>query len=299
MNRRRNIEVAQVLTDKRIGFLRELSLLIKLRLTMVVVLSSGLAYLIGAGAGFILSDLVILMGGGLLITAASNILNEVLERDFDKEMKRTSNRPLAAGRMNPSMAVFLAGVSACCGMLLLASLHPLAVMLGSLALVSYAFIYTPLKRFSLWAVPVGAIPGAMPVLIGAVVGQGGLTPLAIILFGIQFLWQFPHFWAIGWLGFDEYKKAGFEFVPEKDGKVDPKIALHSVVYALLLLPLVMFPYSLGINHLATGLVLLVLTLGYAYLGWRLYQNRERKDALILMFGSLMYLPIVLTLIWIG
>lgn len=262
-------------------------------------MSSVLAFLIGSAGSVNVVDLLFLAGGGFFITAASNILNEVLERDFDRLMKRTSIRPLATGRLNPSMAVLIAGVSACIGMLLLASLHPLAVMLGSLALVSYAFIYTPLKRFSLWAVPVGAIPGAMPVLIGAVVGQGGLTPLAITLFGIQFLWQFPHFWAIGWLGFEEYKKAGFAFVPEKAGEVDPKIALHSAIYALLLIPVVLGPYFLGVNHLLTGIILVLITLGFAYLAIRLYKHQTRKDALILMFGSLVYLPVVLGLIWLG
>lgn len=279
--------------------LNDLSLLIKFRLTSVVVLSSGIAYLIGAAETFELMVFTQLMVGGFLITAASNILNEVLEKDFDALMKRTANRPVAAGRMSVSSAVLVAGISASLGLILLAMIHPLAVLLGSLALVSYSFIYTPLKRFSLWAVPVGAIPGAIPVLIGAVVGQGGITMLAIVLFAIQFLWQFPHFWAIAWLGFDDYKKAGYQFVPEKNGEVDPKIAIHSMVYALLLVPVVLWPSIEGVNHIATGLVLALLSVLFAYLGIRLYKGRSRKDALILMFGSLLYLPIVLGLIWLG
>lgn len=293
------VHMTTISIGKPAGLLRELSMLIKLRLTSVVVISSGLSYLIASQGSYDLYTLALLLGGGFLITSASNILNEVLEKDFDRLMKRTSQRPLASGRMNTSFAVLLAGVSACVGMLLLASLHPLAAMLGSLALVSYAFIYTPLKRFSLWAVPIGAVPGAMPVLIGAVVAQGGLTPLAIVLFSIQFLWQFPHFWAIGWLGFDEYKRAGFGFIPEKNGQVDPRIALHAMGYALALIPAVMAPFFMGMNLLTTGLLLMILTLAFALLAWRLYVNQTRKEALALMFGSLIYLPVVLCLIWIG
>lgn len=296
---RRNSRTETLAVPRSGNWLSEVSLLIKFRLTMVVVMTSGLAFLIGSSGAIMYSQLFLLLSGGFFITAASNILNEVLEREFDRLMKRTSIRPLASGRMNVSTAVLLAGISAIAGMILLAAIDPLAVMLGSLALVSYAFIYTPLKRFSLWAVPVGAIPGAMPVLIGAVVAQGGITPLAIVLFAIQFLWQFPHFWAIGWLGYEEYKKAGFGFIPEKHGQVDPKIALHSMVYSLLLVPVVALPYILGFNHLITAVVLALITTGFAWLGWRLYQKQTRKEALALMFGSLIYLPVVMCLIWLG
>lgn len=281
------------------NWLSAVSQLIKLRLTLVVVFSSVLAYLIAAQGAIQWMNMLILGVGGLLITSASNILNEVLERDFDGQMKRTMNRPLVTGRINISLGVLIAGIAACSGMFLLALLHPVAALLGSLALVSYAFIYTPLKRFSLWAVPVGAVPGAMPVLIGAVVAEGGITMLGITLFAIQFLWQFPHFWAIGWLGFDDYKKAGFAFIPEKNGSVDPRLGWHSALYALLLIPVVLTPSYLGITHIAAGVFLVAITCVFAWLGWNLYIRRTRREALVLMFGSLLYLPVVLSIIWLA
>jgi len=267
--------------------------LVKLRLNLFVVFSAIASYIIVASWNFSWQALVVLGLGGFLITGAANALNEVLEKDYDKLMKRTSNRPLPAGRMSVSEAVFAAGFMFVVGLFLLTLFNPLAAVLGSLAVVSYAFIYTPSKRFSTIAVAIGAVPGALPVLIGAVAYEGTITPLAMILFGIQFIWQFPHFWSIGWLGFEDYKIAGYQLVPERNGMPDPLIGKQSLYYTLLLLPLYAFGLWMGIISLMSLILLSVVTLLYAYAGYKLFLENNNVAAKRLMFSSFFFLPFAL------
>ena len=174
--------------------IRDYAQLIKMRLALTVVFSSVMAYLIGLGGSIEWLPLLILAAGGFLITGAANTLNQVLEREYDAQMKRTAGRPLAANRMTVSEAVLAAGMMSMLGIILLAFFNPWTAFLGTLALVLYAFVYTPMKRISPLAVAVGALPGALPTLIGVVAAQGSITQLGIALFFIQFLWQFPHVW---------------------------------------------------------------------------------------------------------
>lgn len=272
--------------------------LVKLRLTVTVVFSSVMAFVL-VSEYFTFWDMLILAAGGYAITSTANILNEVLEKDFDKFMARTMNRPLASGRMNTSSAVLLAGIHALVGLFALAYFNPLTVLLGILAVILYAFVYTPLKRFSTIAITIGAIPGALPVLIGTVAYTGTLTSFGLILFGIQFLWQFPHFWAIGWLGHKEYRKAGFRLCPtNRSGEPDELIGVHSAVYALLLIPMSLLLYYLGVSSLLAIIIISVLSAGFAYFGFKLYTDNDRPAALKLMFASLFYLPVVLILLYI-
>jgi protoheme IX farnesyltransferase len=176
--------------------------------------------------------------------------------------------------------------------------NPWASFFGVIALLSYAFLYTPMKRISPSAVAIGALPGALPMLIGCVAFQGELTSLAFTLFLIQFFWQFPHFGAISWLGFEDYQKAGFKFVVEKDGKQNPTIGLQSVIYAICLLPVGFVPFLTGVTGAISAVVAAVMTLGYAWFGWNLYKQTDRKAAMQLMFYSFFYLPIVLTALWL-
>jgi heme o synthase len=266
-------------------------LLVKFGLNIVVVFSAVTSYLttikgaIDWGAVFALSL------GGFLITGAANALNEVLERDFDKMMNRTANRPLAAGRMSSSEAVLAAGLMSLVGLVLLAMFNPLTVFLGSLSLISYAFIYTPLKRVSPIAVLIGAIPGALPAMIGSVAATGTLTPLAIALFSIQFLWQFPHFWAIAWLGDEDYKKAGFNLLPSREGKLDETVGWNAFVYAAFLLPVGYAPFALGFTGVVSTVILGILAVVYSFYAFRLYKECTRESARALMFFSFFYLPI--------
>ncbi len=272
--------------------------LTKFRLSATVVLSAGLAYLIAAPS-IVWPQLAAVILGGFATTMAANVLNQVVERDHDQLMTRTQDRPVATGRMSVSRAVLIAGLLSVAGMIALGTLHPLAALLGMIALLSYAFIYTPLKRISVAAVFVGTIPGAIPALIGTIAAEGQLTALGWSLFAIQVLWQIPHFWAIGWLGFDDYKRAGFKLLPEtEDGERDPGTGLQSAVYGLLLVGLVLLPYQLGaFSAVATGLSC-GLGLAYAYFGFDLFRKRDRPAALRLMFFSLAYLPLVFGLGWL-
>jgi protoheme IX farnesyltransferase len=242
--------------------------------------------------------LVILAFGGFFVTGASNALNQVLEKDFDRLMARTADRPLAAGRMTVAEGVLAAGIMSMVGIMLLALFNPWAAFFGMLAMVSYAFVYTPLKRISPIAISVGALPGALPTLIGCVAFQGELTTLAFLLFSIQFAWQFPHFMSIGWLGFDEYKKAGYKLIPLKNGERDPYTGIYAVLYALLLIPLTWGMYYFGWAGMISAIAGTVLALVYAYFGWGLYKTQNRKGALRLMFASFFYLPLTLILFYV-
>lgn len=267
--------------------------LVKFRLNLFVVFSAVASFVIVSQWTVSWSAVLLLGVGGFLITGAANALNEVLEKDYDRLMKRTSNRPLPTGRMSVSEAVLMAGFMFVVGLFVLALFNPLCAVLGSFAVISYAFIYTPIKRFSTIAVAVGAIPGALPVLIGAVAFEGTITPLALVLFGIQFIWQFPHFWSIGWLGFDDYKLAGYKLVPEENGKPDRGIGKQSMYYTLLLLPLLIFGYYMGVLTLVSLILVCIAILFYAASGYNLYLKADSKSARSLMFSSFLFLPVVL------
>jgi len=275
----------------------EINLLFKFKLSATVVFSSVMAYAISASAFNWVSALLLAVGG-MLITGAANALNQVLERDYDALMARTQNRPLAANRMTVSSAVLIAGISALVGTLLLSVIHPLAGFLGILSLVLYSFIYTPMKRFGPVAVFVGAIPGALPMLIGAIVGSGEVTVLGLILFGIQFFWQLPHFWAIAWVGHEDYTRAGFKLLPNSENELKASIGLHSTAQALFILPLLVLGvvYS-DLSLWAAGLVGLC-TFWYAGLGYKLFRQADRGSARKLMFGSFAYLPLALIILLI-
>ena len=272
---------------------RDYKLLVKFRLSMLVVFSACIAYLLAADT-VRLNALLILTASSCLITWAAAALNQVLERDYDKLMLRTANRPLAAGRMENSEAVLAAGLMSAVGLVLLASFNPLSAVLGALSLISYAFIYTPLKRVSPAAVWVGAIPGALPMAIGWVAATGDLGAGAILLFSIQFFWQVPHFWAIAWVANEDYTRAGFYLLPtrELDGRTRAT-ALQAIVYAAILLPMSVLPYMLGISGLWACGTMFILAAVYTTYAVRLYIRCDHASARQLMFSSFFYLPIVL------
>jgi protoheme IX farnesyltransferase len=277
----------------------DLKMLVKLRLTLLVVFSALLAYLIVAQDQMSLIALLVLGFGGFCITAAANALNQALEKDYDKLMTRTANRPVATGRMSMSEAIMTGGVLFVVGTILLAYFNPLSAVLGACAVVSYAFLYTPLKRISTLSVFVGAIPGALPTMIAVVAFEGQVTSMAMTLFGIQFFWQFAHFWSIGFLGFDDYKRAGFKLVPEQDGQVHPNLGRQSMIFSLLLLPFAIAPFLLGTMGLWPCLFVALLSLVYAFYAGLLQQDKNQAAARKLMFYSFFYLPMVLIIFYIG
>lgn len=278
---------------------QDYKMLVKLRLTLTVVFSSVMAFLIASDGQWTWAAVGVLALGGFLVTGAANTLNQVLEKDYDKLMTRTANRPLAAGRMTVSEAVLAAGFMSLIGISLLALFNPWAAFLGTLSMVFYAFVYTPMKRISPLAVLIGAIPGALPTMIGCVAIEGQLSLLALCLFGIQFFWQFPHFWAIGWLGYEDYSKAGYKLVPMKDGKMDDKeTGWQSFLCASVLLPVSILPYMIGVSGLTSAILVGLLGLGYIIMSWAFYQKPERKTALRLMFYSFGYIPFSLILLFV-
>jgi len=271
---------------------------VKLRLTSMVVLSSLMAYLIAASE-VRLYELWLLGVGGFFITAAANGLNEVLEREEDAAMKRTRHRPLAAYRWSLTNGILLSGVMLITGIVCLGMLHPLVSFLGFLSLVLYVFIYTPLKHYSPVSSIVGAIPGALPMLIGAVAAQKEITSLGLLLFALQFLWQFPHFLAIGYLGYEDYKRAGFRNVPERNGAVDRNIGLHAAMYTFFILPVLGLLYYAQVIHSWALGVGLGLTILYLHSTLLFHRQFDKRTAVRMMLASYVYLPMILLILWLG
>lgn len=273
--------------------MNDYKLLTKVKLSSLVVFSACITFILGAST-FSWQALVALGLGGFFVTGAANALNQVLEKDYDKLMKRTANRPLATGRMDTSEAVLVAGLLSVAGLLLLSSFNPTTAVLGALSLVSYSFIYTPMKRVSPVAVWIGAIPGALPMAIGWVAAGNNLGPEAVFLFSLQFFWQFPHFWAIAWVAYKDYSNAGFYLLPSKkiDGR-DKSTALQAVFYALCLLPMSFLPVYFNISGYIACVVMLIMGIFYLTYAIKLYLECNDQAARKLMFASFAYLPVVL------
>ncbi len=267
--------------------------LVKLRLSSLVVFSSVMAYLIAASGSVVWTEVILLGLGGFLVTGAANALNQVFERDTDQLMKRTADRPLATGRMTVSEGVMAAGFMSLIGILILATFNPWTALLGMVSMILYAFVYTPMKKVSPIAVLIGAVPGALPMMIGCVAFEGEISMLALTLFAIQFLWQFPHFWAIAWMAFEDYTKAGMHLLPSKRGVRDNNAGFQSFIYAMFLIPVSFIPYLMGITGIASMIILVISGLLYAWCGWDFYKKETRKTALRLMFSSFFYLPVIL------
>ncbi len=273
---------------------RDYQQLFKLRLSLTVVFSSWMAFLIASPSEIFWMDSLLLILGGFGITGAANVLNQVFEKDFDRYMRRTADRPLAEGRMALSEAILIAGFLAVFGIVLLAVLHPLASFFGTLAMLLYAFVYTPLKRVGPSAVVVGAVAGALPTFIGALAAQGEITALALILFAVQFFWQFPHFLAIGFLGYTDYRKAGYLLVPYGDSELAHRsIGIQSIWYAFLLVLISGMPFGQGYTGPISFGIILVLSIGYLVMSIQFYRKFDRASALKLMFYSFTYIPITL------
>lgn len=289
---KKSIAIQQTIKQAIAAKLTDYNQLFKVRLNLVVVFSSVVGYILAAGSAFSLLSLVVLIVGGFLVTASANTINQVLEVDYDKLMKRTKNRPLPTGRMKSSEAILAAGLSGLAGLWLLGIYFNInTAFVAALSLISYSFIYTPLKRYSPIAVFVGAVPGALPPVIGWLAFSGSLTMEPIILFVIQFFWQMPHFWAIGWLGHNEYKKAGFNLMPSEEGK-DKVTAFNSIMYALVLIPLALFGTMYGLGYRVTLVMSVVAGLLYIWPAIKLYRTCTDKAALKLMFASFLYLPLM-------
>ncbi|ERM83128.1 protoheme IX farnesyltransferase [Rhodonellum psychrophilum GCM71 = DSM 17998] len=267
--------------------------LIKFRLSALVTFSAVFGFILGdSGAMFSWGKFFALMVGGFLISGASGAANEIWERDYDKLMKRTQNRPLPLNIISLTEAYWFTSIIAVIGISILwIFTNPLTTGLGILSMILYVFVYTPLKRVGPIAVFVGAIPGAMPPLLGWTAATGAISYEAMIIFGIQFIWQFPHFWAIAWVSDEDYKKAGFKLLPSGGGK-DLNTAIQIMIYTLFLLPLGLLPTYFGLTGLNSGIVATVCGVLFLAQTFSLMRDCSRKSALRIMFGSFLYLPIV-------
>lgn len=267
--------------------------LMKLRLAYLVVFSALTGYFFAVGVQEMQwMQMLWLVLGGFLVTGSSNAFNQVIERDLDKLMNRTGDRPIPDGRMEPVEALIVATLSGFVGLLMLwFGLNPLSGILGALALFLYVAAYTPLKRVGPVAVFVGAFPGAIPPMLGYVAATGEFGLIPGVLFATQFIWQFPHFWAIAWKANDDYAKAGFKLLPTMGGK-NKTSAMYILLYSVFLIPISMFPVVFtGLDWVRSILVVL-LGVGFLWFAWKLYRQRSDEAALKLMFASFVYLPLI-------
>ncbi len=289
---------AAVIADGR-SRLADYVTLAKPRLNLLVVGSTLAGFAMGRGA---MADVVLVLGmvgGTALVAGGASAFNQVIERRTDALMRRTRLRPLADNRMSARDALIYAAVLSGLGLVILAALVNLLSSAVALAtLVSYAAIYTPLKLRSSFATVIGAIPGALPPVIGWAAATNTLSREAWILFGILFLWQLPHFLAIAWMYKDDYARAGFLMLPviEPDGRSTVR---QSVLYAAALLPLSLAPTLIGMTTTWYFVAALALTLGFVGLTLRFAQTRAVADARRVFFGSILYLPVLWILMIAG
>ncbi|HWY97476.1 MAG TPA: heme o synthase [Bacteroidia bacterium] len=273
----------------------------KFRLASLVVFSSGIGYLIASTSPIDWYKFWWLILGGFLVIASSGGLNQIIERDSDKLMSRTADRPLPQNRMNLTEAYIVAFLMGIAGITVLwVKTNTLCATLSFISWVLYAFVYTPLKKKTPWAVFVGAIPGAMSPMLGYIAAGAGdkIEFYAWLLFAIQFIWQFPHFWAIAWVADDDYKKAGFRLLPSAGGR-DKTSAFLVLVFTFFLVPFGMLSGFFGMNGTISGIVIITCGMAFAYQAYKLYNECTVKAAKRLMFGSFIYLPVVQLAILFG
>jgi len=283
-----NISLGQVLRVK----LKDYMELVKLRLSFLVVFSSAFGFILGSVASVDWFTLLMFSIGGFLVSGASITINQIAEKDYDKLMKRTANRPLPTGRVDNNEAILFAGIIGIIGLgIILIYTNLFTVLLALSSMLLYSFVYTPLKRVGPIAVLVGAFPGALPPLLGWVAATGAISYEAVIIFGIQFIWQFPHFWAIAWIADEDYKKAGFKLLPS-GGKKDMNTAIQIMIYTLFLIPLGLLPAKFGLTGINSAIVATVCGVLFLSQTFWLMKDGSRKSALKIMYGSFLYLPIV-------
>ncbi len=266
--------------------------LIKFRLSSLVVFSSVITYLTAVSGTINWFEVFILASAGLLVTGAANGINQIIEKDYDKLMTRTANRPVSTGRMSVLEAGISATLMGLIGVVLIGVyLNQLSGLIALISLLSYAFVYTPLKRVTPISVFVGAFPGALPTLLGWVAYTGKIDLAAIILFTVQFVWQFPHFWSIAWLLEDDYKRAGFKMLPFNPGRTK-KTAFQCLLFSLMLIPVGILPTVFGISGIVAAVVAVFGALYFSFYAYKLYKSCELADAKKLMLAAIIYLPIV-------
>lgn len=270
--------------------LQDYAQLTKMRLASLVVFSAAMAYMTVPGSiNWI--GLIWLTLGGFLVTGSANGFNQIIEREPDLKMERTRLRPLPDLRISLTEAWLVCLISGAIGIFILSYfLNLRSGLLGTLAIVLYALVYTPMKKQTPFAVFVGAVPGAIPPLLGYVAATNGFGLQAWVLFSIQFMWQFPHFWAIAWVLDEDYKRAGFNLLPS--GERNKASAWQTFLYTLFLVPVGILPFTFKMSGALSMIVILVVSLYFLKLAWNLYRECTIETARKLMYGSFIYLPVV-------
>ena len=267
--------------------------LIKFTLSFTVVFSCVVCYLLAPKV--IVFDwwmIALLFLAGMLVTGSANAINQAVEKDTDAVMKRTGSRPVAAGRMSQTEAYTFAVIAGLVGVGMMWYFFNLSsALLSAFSLFLYAFIYTPLKKINSIAVLVGALPGALPCLIGWVAGNDDFSMGGWIYFGIQFLWQFPHFWAIAWVAHEDYSKAGFKLLPADKGPTK-FTAIQGIMYSVLMIPVGFLPYYYNISGITSLWILMICNIAMIALSIRLYIKMDVASARRVMFSSYFYLAVV-------
>jgi protoheme IX farnesyltransferase len=258
----------------------------------MVVFSCVTCYLLAPNVTFNFLSVFILFVAGMLITGSANAINQAIEKDTDALMRRTSSRPVAAGRMSENEAFTFAAISGFAGVFIMWQWFNLtSALVGAFSLFLYAFIYTPLKKVNSVAVLVGAFPGALPCLIGWVAATNSFSAGGWALFGIQFLWQFPHFWAIAWVAHKDYLNAGFKLLPSDNGPTK-FTALQTIMYSVLMIPVGMLPFYFGISGAISMWIILCCNIWMVYVSIMLFIKMDITAARKVMFSSYFYLMIV-------
>jgi len=278
------------------AIVRDFKEITKAGLAISVLFSSIAGYLLGFDDTHPFSwlTLTMLIVGGYCMVGASNAFNQVIEKDLDALMDRTKNRPVPAGRMSPNVALFIASLLTIIGLVLLYLINPKTAMFGAISIFLYTSVYTPLKTVTPLSVFVGAIPGAIPFMLGWVAASGNFGIEAGTLFMIQFFWQFPHFWAIGWFLYEDYKKAGFYMLPtgQRDNRTATQIILYTFwLIVASLMPCLGFTGQFFISPIAAVLVFL-LGLWMLIYAFKLYKQRTPKSARTLMLVSVSYITLL-------
>ena len=293
------IEINLVKSETISAKLKDYLLLVKLRLSLLVVFSSVVTYLTAAmGHSINWFELSMLALGGFFVTGSANGINQIIEKDFDKLMHRTANRPLATNRISILEAAIFCTLLGLIGVTLIGYyLNKTSSLLALASLLSYAFIYTPLKRVSPISVLVGAFPGAVPAMLGWVAFTGTIGIEALVFFGIQFFWQFPHFWSVAWLLDDDYKRAGFKMLPSTPGR-DKGTALQTLAFTLVLIPFGMLPAYLGFAGIISTVIAVSGGIWMSYNAYLLFKSCDIASAKRLMFSAFIYLPLVQLAFWL-
>jgi heme o synthase len=289
--------IANSISFKLVSKAKDYFQLIKFTLSFMVVFSTVVSFLIAPNEVFYVRgkivSVLLLFVAGMLITGSANAINQVLEKKSDALMKRTAKRPVASGRMSVNEAGMFALIAGALGIFIMWKYFNLqSAMVGFFSLLMYGFVYTPLKKVNSISVLVGAIPGALPCLIGWVAATDSFSAGGWILFGIQFLWQFPHFWAIAWLAHTDYTAAGFKLLPGDKGPTK-FTAMQTVIYSALMIPMGLMPYTTGMSGMVSMWVLVACNLWMVYVSIILFIKMDVKSARKVMFSSYFYLMIVL------